>query len=202
MHRHFDHGKVHGSGQEQDLDVKGEPIGFLPAEDRLRRQPAKSFETALGIGDTQASKTTNKAVKRLSHQLPDRVLMSQDQAVRVLPVTNNYVDSRIGLQATLRLFQIIEGCAEVCIGEENQFAARPEYPCSDREAFSPVDVVPDHDKLLQAASRRLGHRIGPVRARLDDHNDLEVEVPGRAPVPNLPERSRKPVRFVIRRDNE
>jgi len=145
MHRHFGHGKVHGSGQEQDLDVKGETVGFLPAEDRLRRQPAKSFETALGIGDTQAGKTTNKAIKGLSHQLPDRVLTPQDQAVRVLPVTNNYVDSRIGLQAAQRAFQIVEGRAEVCIGEENQFAARPEYSGSDREAFSPVDVVPDHD---------------------------------------------------------
>jgi len=202
MDRHFDQGKIHGLRQEQDLNVEGEAVRLLPPEDRVRRQPAKAFETALGIGNIQASKITDKVIKGLSHQLPDRVLVLQDQAVQVLPATNNYVNRIIGLQAGQRAFQIIERRAEVCVGEENQFTARPEHPCSDCEAFSAVDGIPDDDEFLQAASPRLGNRISAVSARLDDNNDLEVEVPGSATISNLAERSREPMRFIIRRDDE
>ena len=178
MNRHFDSREAHGTSQQQDLYVKRKSIEPLPAENFARGALPESLESTLSIANPQAGNCLRYPIEDFAHGFPHDGLPLQNARLWVLTVANKDVNRSIFTHSQETGVQILEGCAEVCVQEENAISPCPQHPVANGETFSTLLVMRQNKEAGVVLCGFLSQGECAVLARLDDNNNLVRKVPG------------------------
>ena len=189
-------------GEEEDFDVECEAVEGLAAEDLAAGAGTEGFEAALGVVDAGEGEALEDAVKDLAHALAQRGLAAADAAACMLAVADE--DLRAGILLEMPE-EVVDGCqrdAEVGIHVEDVLAPCAKHAGADGEAFAALDLVVDDLKIRLARGEAAGYVQRPIRAVLDDDQDLQRKCAAAREIREALERGGKAPGFIEGGENE